>query len=138
MLKCMKVALAGAFGLMAIVLAESSVARAEDKKKDDVTTIKDIMIKGHKGGDALISKIKAEAKAGKWEEATAHAKALAVFGEHLGKNKPAKGSEESWAKLSKAYAEQTKAALKATEDKDEKAVNKALAINCKSCHDAHK
>lgn len=134
----MKAALAGAFGLLAVLLAQTASVRAEDKKDEKVTTVKDIMVKGHKGTDALITKIKAEAKDGKWEDAVSHAKALAVFGEHLGKNKPTKGEAASWEKLSKKYADSTKAALKATEDKDAKAVNKALSINCKECHDAHK
>lgn len=136
--KFTKVALAGAFGLLAVVLAQSASVRAEDKKDDKAPTVKEIMAKGHKGTDALMAKIKTEAKDGKWEEAVSHAKALAVFGEHLGKNKPNKGDAASWEKLTKKYAESTKAALKATEDKDAKAVNKALMINCKECHDAHK
>ena len=119
---------------MALVLATANTNGADDK----VATIKEIMSKGHKGADAFIGKIKAEAKDGKWDEAKDHAKALALFGEQLGKNKPAKGDAASWEKLSKKYADSTKAALKATEDKDAKALNKALTINCKECHDAHK
>ena len=49
-----------------------------------------------------------------------------------------KGDAASWEKLTKKYAESTKAALKATEDKDAKAVNKALMIDCMECHKAHR
>jgi hypothetical protein len=139
--KFLKVSLSGALGALALVLTLAATGGAQEKKdaKDEkVTTIKEIMQKGHKGTDAFIAKIKSEAKEGKWDDAQAHAKALAVFGEHLGKNKPAKGDEKSWETLSKKYAESTKAALKATEDKDAKAVDKALMINCMECHKAHR
>jgi hypothetical protein len=139
--KFLKVSLSSAIGAVALVLAMAAPGGAEekkDKKDEKVTTIKEIMQKGHKGTDAFIAKIKAEAKDGKWDEAKDHAKALAVFGEHLGKNKPAKGDEKSWEELTKKYAESTKAALKATEDKDVKAVNKALTIDCMGCHKLHR
>jgi len=136
--KFLKATLSATIGAVALILATANTGGAEDKKDEKLATIKEIMSKGHKGADAFISKIKSEAKDGKWDEAKDHAKALALFGEQLGKNKPAKGDAASWEKLSKKYAESTKAALKATEDKDAKAVNKALTINCKECHDAHK
>ena len=84
--KFLKVSLSSALGAMALVLTLAATGGAEDKKDEKVTTIKEIMQKGHKGTDAFIAKIKAEAKEGKWDEAKAHAKALAVFGEHLGKS----------------------------------------------------
>ena len=61
------------------------------------------------------------------------------MGEGRGKNKATKGEAESGGKLTKKYAESTKLALKGTEDKDVKVVNKGLgAINCQECHKAHK
>jgi hypothetical protein len=137
--KLTKVSLAGAFGVMALVLATSADrAHAQDKEKE-VPTIKEIMKKGHAKTDGYIDKIKATAKDGKWDEAKEYAKTLAFFGENLGKLKPNKGDEKSWEKLATKYKDNTKAALKATEDKDAKAVNKALGgINCAECHKAHK
>lgn len=133
--------LCGVLGALSLAFAQSASIQAEDKKEEKVPTIKEIMQKGHKGTDAFISKIKAEAKTGKWDEAKDHAKALALFGEYMVKNKPAKNNTndpDSWGKLSKKYLESTKATLKAVEDKDAKAVEKALAINCMECHKAHR
>lgn len=130
-----------ALGLAAVVLAAGAGARAEDKKDEKLPSIKTIMVQGHKGSDAFLGKIGAEVKGEKWEDATTHAKAMAVFGEALGKNKPKKGDAESWEKLSKAYNENTKALLKATEAKDADAAGKALKAlggSCKECHTAHK
>jgi hypothetical protein len=137
--KFIRAGLFAALGLMAVVLAYGAGFAADDKKEEKVPTISEIMTKGHKGTDAYIAKIRSEAKGEKWDDAKEHAKTLAFFGENLGKNKPPKGDEKSWKTLTEKYADTTKAVLKATEDKDAKAVNKALgAINCGECHKAHK
>ena len=135
-----KPALAGVLGLMAVVLAGGAGGvRAEDKKEEKVPTVKEIMQKGHKGTDAYIGKIKKLAKDEKWDDAKEISKTLAFFGENIGKNKPTKGDADSWEKLSKKYAESTKAAHKAVEDKDAKALDKALnSINCMECHKVHR
>ena len=138
--KFIRASLFATLGLMAVVLAYGAgSASADDKKEEKVPTISEIMTKGHKGTDAYIAKIRAEAKAEKWDDAKEHAKTLAFFGENLGKNKPPKGDDKSWKTLTDKYGDATKAVLKATEDKDAKAVNKALGgINCGECHKAHK
>ena len=135
--KMLRAGVFAALGMVTMVLAYGATsATAADEK---VPTISEIMLKGHKGADAHITKIKGAAKEGKWDEAQEYAKTLAFFGENLGKNKPPKGDEKSWATLTKAYANATKATLKATEAKDAKAVNKGLAgIACGTCHKAHK
>lgn len=133
--KLMKVSLAGALGLAAVVLACGAGATADDK----LPTIKEIMKKGHAKTDGYIAKIKADAKEGKWDEAKEYAKTMAYFGEAMGKLKPKKGGEESWKEQSAKYAESTKSALAAVEKKDAAAVNKALGgINCAGCHKQHK
>jgi uncharacterized protein (DUF1501 family) len=139
--KMLRAGVFAALGMVAMVLAYGATnATAADEKKDEkVPTISEIMVKGHKGTDAYIAKIKAAAKDEKWDDAKEYAKTLAFFGENLSKNKPPKGDEKSWATLTKAYADATKATYKATQDKDVKAVNKGLAgIVCGSCHKAHK
>ena len=135
-----KPALAGVLGLMAVVLAGGAGGvRAEDKKEEKVPTVKEIMQKGHKGTDAYIGKLKKLAKDEKWDDAKEISKTLAFFGENIGKNKPTKGDADSWEKLSKKYAESTKAAHKAVEDKDAKGLDKALnSINCMECHKVHR
>jgi uncharacterized protein YdeI (YjbR/CyaY-like superfamily) len=140
--KFTKAMLFGVLGFVVVVLTSSTTVTAEDKKdkKDEkVPTIKEIMQKGHKGTDAYITQLKAAAKDGKWDDAKELAKTLAFFGENLGKNKAPIGAADSWEKLTKKYAESTKAAYKGAEDKDAKAVEKALGmINCGECHTPHR
>jgi hypothetical protein len=137
--KLLRVTLAGALGVMAFLLAYGATATGDDKKEDKVPTIKEIMTKGHKGTNAYIAKIKAAAKDGKWDDAKEYAKTLAFFGENLGKNKPPQGDADEWEKITKKYADSTKAVAKAVEDKDATATNKALGgINCGECHKVFK
>src|SRR5580704_17239384 len=99
------------------------------------------MTKVNKGTDGYIPKIKTAAQDGKWDDAKEYAKTLTLLGENLGKNKPPKGDAESWEKLTKKYADNTKAVSKGVEDKDAKAVNKALGDitgSCMECHKAHR
>ena len=141
--KCIRASLFAALGVFAVALSYGSAATPghQDKQDEKVPDISEIMLKGHKGTDAYINRIKTAAKAGKWEDAEKYAKTLAFFGDNLGKNKPPKGSAESWAKLTKKYQENTKAVYKATEDKNAKEVNKSLGAitsSCGQCHKAHK
>lgn len=138
MRKFAKISLAGLLGLAAVVLATGGDVGADDKKDEKVPTIKEIMQKGHKGTDAYMAKIKTAAKDGKWDDAKEYAKTLAFFGEAMPKLKPKKGTEESWKEQTTKYAESTKATVKAVEAKDAAAVNKALMIDCKGCHTAHR
>jgi hypothetical protein len=138
--KLIRASLVAGFGAIAVLIAYGTAATAgQDKKDEKIPDISEIMLKGHKGTDAYIARIKTAAKDGKWEEAEKYAKTLAFFGENLGKNKPPKGDEKSWETLTKAYAETTKLVYKGTMDKDVKAVNKGLGgIVCGTCHKAHK
>ncbi len=142
--KLIRVAFSAALGVLAMTLAYGTAATAgqEQKDKEDkIPTISEIMSQGHKGTDSFLAKIKGEVKGEKWEDATTHAKALAVFGEALGKNKPSKGDEKSWKNLTEKYATNTKAVLTAVEKKDAKAANTALGaigMSCGGCHKAHK
>lgn len=139
--KFIRASLFCALGVFAVSLASSAPSATAGQKDDKVPTIKEIMTQGHKGTDAFLAKIKAEAKGAKWDDAVTHAKALSVFGEALGKNKPPKGSEESWKTLSDKYAKDTQAVLTAAEKKDAKGTNAALGAigaSCGGCHKAHK
>lgn len=139
--KCIRASLFAAFGMMAVLLAYGSVGAtpADEKKDEKLPDISEIMKKGHDKTEGYIAKVRESAKDGKWEDAQKYAKTLAFFGESLGKNKAPKGDEKSWKALTEKYATNTKAAFKATEDKDAKAVNKALGgINCGECHKLHK
>jgi cytochrome c556 len=126
-----------ALGMVVVALAANASAGAK-VADDKVPDIKEIMGKGHKGTDAYLAKIKTAATGEKWEDAQNYAKALALFGDNLGKNKPPKGEDASWEKLTKKYNENTKAVLKGTVDKDVKATTTALGAISKSCGECHK
>lgn len=122
-------------GLALAITAGSSVAH-----DDKVPSISDIMKKGH-GSKGLLKGIAAEVKAKKWDDASNDAKLLKDFGEALGKNKPEKGSEESWKKLTDEYKKNTAAVAEGVEMKDPEAVTaglKKIGGSCKGCHSAHK
>jgi hypothetical protein len=136
--KIIRACMFAGIGAVAVLLAYGTAATA-GQKDEKVPDISEIMIKGHKGTDAYIAKIKGASKEGKWDEAEKYAKTLAFFGENLGKNKPPKGDDKSWQTMTKAYAAATKAVHKGTMDQDLKAVSKGLGgINCAGCHKAHK
>ena len=139
-----KLVRAGLFAaaVLGFVLASGTMS-AQDKDKKKTPSIKEIMKKGH-GSMGLLGGIAKEAKDGKWEDADNDAKLLKEFGEGLGKNKPPKGDDESWKKLTEKYKENTAAVAEAAGKKDKDAVLAALdkivpkSGSCKECHDAHK
>lgn len=123
----------------ALIFGIALTARALDDKVPD---IHDIMtdVNGKKG---LVAQVKSSAKQGNWDEAKEKAKKLKELGEAIGKNKPPKGDEESWKKLTKKYAEETAAIAAAAEKQDALDVDKAAATfanqkNCATCHNAHR
>jgi cytochrome c556 len=139
--KVIRAALFAALGTAAAALTFGSAVSAQDKKDQKIPDIHTIMTEGHKGTDSFLAKIGAEARAGKWDDAKLHAKALVVFGEALGKNKPPKGEGKNWEALAKKYHENTKAVLAATEKKDAPgttAALKAIQGSCMECHKSHK
>jgi cytochrome c556 len=112
-----------------------------EPREDKVTSIHDIMAKGHGGKKALLKQIGEGVKAEKWDDIAKAAKEIKTFGEDLGKNKPEKGDEASWKKLTEVYKKTTAAIAEGVEKKDAKATNTALGTmgkSCKSCHDVHK
>ncbi len=133
--KLSRVALAGAMGALAVVLSvNGTMTQAEDK----VPAVNEIMKKSFGKGGYKAS-ITAAAKDGKWEEAQKLAKEWNELGKVIGKNKPNKNEGKAWEEQCTKFAENTKAVLKATEDKDAKAVSKGVgSFNCKACHDSHK
>jgi cytochrome c556 len=122
--------------ISAFAITAANVNATEDKAWDIETVMKKLMNK--KGA---IEKSKAAVKEGKWEDAAKLAKDIKKGGEDLGKNAVPKGEKESWEKLTKSFAENTKAMSDAVEKKDKEAFEKAAKAvggSCKSCHDSHK
>jgi cytochrome c556 len=140
--KLTRAGLLAALGAVAVLTAYGAAGAAgQDKKDEKIPSVSEIMLKGHKGTDSFLSQIKADVKGEKWDDAVTHAKALNVFGEALGKNKPNKGDDKSWKELCDKYAANTKAVLTAAEKKDAKAATTALGAisgSCGGCHKAHK
>ena len=130
-------------GVMACVggvLFTAGAILAEPRPADPMG-IEDIMKKGHAGKKSLLNVVKAGVKEEKWDSLTDTAKSLKSFGEDLGKNKPEKGDDASWKKLSAEYATNMTGIAAGIEKKDAKATNDALATmgkSCKACHDQHK
>jgi hypothetical protein len=122
-----------------VALLGASILSAQG---DKVPSVHDIMEKAHKVKSGLRDKIATEAKAAspKWDDAKKMSKEFVDLANALEKNKPPKGPEDSWKKLSKSYAAEVKALDEAVGKKDKMAVdkaNKVLGANCKGCHDAH-
>lgn len=138
--KFLKVTMAGALGLMALVCARSGTIEAQEKKEEKKTS-KQIMSAAHKGDDALAAKITLAVKDGKWEEAQKLAKQLAEGGALLSKTTPPRGEAKSWEDLATKYGTNTKAVSDAAEKKDTTATKTALETlnaSCKGCHTNHK
>lgn len=96
MRKFIRASLFAAFGMMAVLLAYGSVGAtpADEKKDEKLPDISEIMLKGHKGTDAYMAKIKGAAKDGQWEDAQKYAKTLAVFGNAARQEQGAEGRRE--------------------------------------------
>lgn len=118
----MRIALS--LGLAALILT-ASYAGADDKPK---YTIKEVMKAAH-GKDKLLSKV-TDGKASDEDK-----KKLLEYYEAMAKNKPAKGTSESWKKLNDAIV----AAAKDVVDGKEGAVEALKkATKCGDCHPSHK
>jgi hypothetical protein len=106
-------------------------------------TIKEIMAKLNKPG-GLYPKLGTELKEGQpdWEEVQKQTKVFVQYALALGKNEPRRGDKDSWAKFTKAYAENAKALDEAARKRDALAARDAHAKlgpkACSACHNAHR
>jgi hypothetical protein len=124
-------------GLAVVVFSSPSTAA----NLADEPTIKEVMKKvNSKDGLCKAIGTGVNAKEPKWDEISEKAKALVPLAKALGKNKPPKGTEESWTKLSGGYAKAAEDLEKAAADKDAKAAKAAFKTisDCKGCHSLHK
>jgi hypothetical protein len=116
-----------AFGLLAATTT-ALVTQAADKKKPK-HSIEEIMKAINKGDDNVCKRV-AQGKASKEDIAK-----LVEYYEDLPLNKPPKGDQKSW-------DEKTAALVKAVHALKDGAPDAAAkfkeAVNCKSCHSAHK
>lgn len=122
------------------VLFTAGAILAEPRPADDFASVHDIMKKGH-GKKGLLNQVKEGVKGEKWDDLAKPAAELKKFGDDLGKNKPDKGEDASWGKLTGEYKTMMLAIASGVEKKDAKATNEALTKmnkSCKACHDGHK
>ena len=130
-------ALAGALALA--IVAAGTTAGADDKDKPP--SIKEIMTRAHKGGDAALSRARAANKKGDFDELTKQAGTLVKLGQDLSRARPEKGEAKSWKALTADYVKKAKALEKAAKDKDRAETKQALdnlGSSCGKCHKAHR
>lgn len=128
-----------AAGLVVANVGADRLTAADDK----VPTIEEIMKKVNKGKGALHGQVGDALKQGTvdWDAVQKRTKEIAALADFLGKNDPPKGSKESWAKLTKTYADDAKALNAAAEKMDKTAAMSAhrkLQGECMGCHRAHR
>jgi cytochrome c556 len=127
-------------GLVALLLLTSPSVPAKDDKPSE---LKEIMTKANKTGTGLYANVVTELRADdtNWDGVKKDTKEIARLAAMLGKFDPPKGDKDSWQKLTKAYADNTKAleAAAAKMDKDAaKAASEKIGKSCDTCHMAHR
>jgi cytochrome c556 len=126
-----------------LTLAMAAILAAAAPGQDKTASIKEIMSRLNKPG-GIYPSISKELKADDtdWDEVHDQAKTFAKLAAQLGKDTPPVGTPESWAKLTKEYADNARALEDAAAKKDRTAANAARArlgdASCKSCHTAHR
>jgi cytochrome c556 len=130
---------AAAAGLMLANIGADRIGAADDA----APSIEDIMTKINKKNVGLHSDVGTALKAGTvdWDALAKKTKEYATLAAALGKNDPPKGSKMSWAKLTKAYADDATALNAAAEKKDKTvaaATLRKLQGQCMACHSAHR
>jgi hypothetical protein len=122
MVRVVRGALTLMFGL-ALCVAGVSVAADKD------LTIKEVMKKAHTGKPKLCEKV-VSGKATKEEK-----QELVDLYTAMAKDKPPKGDADSWKDKTEALVAAAKSCLADDKDGPDKLKK---AVNCKSCHEAHK
>jgi cytochrome c556 len=123
-----------------LVASMSLLAGAAD---ESTPSIKQVMVKLHKGAPSPLAKLKTDlgASAPDWDKIQKSTKDFVILGAALAKNSPSKGEKDSWVKLSDLYFEDAKALDNAAKHHDvaaAKAAQQRLSASCKSCHGVHK
>ncbi len=132
---------ASLLGVLTVLVWASSPAGAWSD--DEAPSAKEIMTKVHKGPRALFNTVKAQLKGNSpdWPKLELATGDIAKLGSSLPKANPARGNRESFEKLAKAYASNTKALHEAAENQDLAKARQATAKlggSCAACHKAHR
>jgi hypothetical protein len=125
--------------LLGISIATFSTSNTSAANLADEPNIKDVMHKVNDKG-ALKDMLAANIKGAKWDDVASGAKELIPLAKAMSKDKPPKGTEESWTKFTTAYAKAAEDLEKAAGDKDATKAGAALKTiaTCAGCHMAHR
>ena len=129
-------------GTMLVAAAALALAPA-GAEVEGVPSIKEVMVKLHKGANAPLGKIGGALKSDTpdWDAVQKLTKDFVILGASLEKNDPPKGDAASWKTLADQYYADSKALDDAAQAKDRDAAiaaQKKLGGSCKACHTAHK
>jgi cytochrome c556 len=127
-------------GLSALCAVSTPPVPAQGDKPSEV---KEIMVKVNKTGTGLYPTVVQELRQDdtNWDQVKKDTKEIARLTATLGKLDPPKGEKDSWQKLTKTYADNTKVldAAAAKMDKEAaKAVAAKLGESCDACHKVHR
>jgi hypothetical protein len=130
----MRLVVAGVCAALAMILLAGTNQAGDKDKKDEKDekdkpkySIKEVMLKAHKGG--LLNKV----AAGKGEKADAEK--LLEFYIALAKNKPPEGDANSWKRFTMGLIMAAKVAVEGGPDAGKRLKG---AANCTACHKLHK
>ena len=124
--------------LAAVVLGVAYLGTAA-AKDDDIKYIKGCMAFQGKVRKDVPELLKA--KDPNWEDVQKQTKDWVAMAETLGKQKPPRGSDESWKKQTEKYLTTVKDVDSAAQKKDLDGMKKGLGFvsnTCKECHPQHK
>ncbi|MDG3007253.1 cytochrome c [Paludisphaera mucosa] len=138
----MKSLICGA-SLAALIVAAGLSAARVDAAADETASVEVVMKKLFAGKSSPNNTLKAASKTDSpdWTKVKTASEAFSKYAPDLGKNDAPKGDKSSWAKLTKALADESKSLSTAVDKKDVagfKTAAKNIGGSCKACHDAHK
>jgi hypothetical protein len=124
------------------LLGLSSVALSQATRLKNAT-IKEIMTKAHKGGNALLTLLLRELGEDKqkWGEIQQQTAELVALAKLLAKNDPPRGDKDSWQKFTQQYLQNAKKLDDAAQRKDKQSASAArdkLGRSCTGCHRVHR
>jgi cytochrome c556 len=127
--------LLGVLVVGALVLSQPS--------KPNTPTVKEIMTKAHKGGNALITKLSRELREDKpnWQDIQEQTTQLVNLGKFLAQNDPPRGEKESWQRYTREYLQNAKKLDDAAQVKDKEtasALRDKIGRSCSGCHRFHR
>ncbi len=128
--------------MLALFVAAGLISQRADAA-DESASVETVMKTLFAGKTSPLNTLKAAVKSETpdWAKIKDAAGSFAKHGPALGENDPPQGEKDSWVKLTKALADESKALDDAAGKKDLDGVNasiKKIGASCKSCHEVHR